>query len=74
MTAIRLMKKRAGEMRGRVMGVWAWSLGMGPVGAIILGILGNIFGVREALGIGALILLVTSITVAFVVPYVRRLP
>jgi MFS family permease len=62
------------EMRGRVMGVWAWSLGMGPVGAIILGILGNIFGVREALGIGALILLVTSITVGFVVPYVRRLP
>ncbi len=62
------------QMRGRVMGAWTLAIGMGPVGALILGVLGENFGVRNALGVGSLILLGSSLSVAFLLPYVRRLP
>jgi MFS family permease len=60
------------EMRGRVMGAWTLALGFGPVGALLLGLWGELWGVRTALYIGSAIL--TAAAAAMIAsPRVRRL-
>ncbi|MBM3925816.1 MAG: MFS transporter [SAR202 cluster bacterium] len=60
------------EMRGRVMGAWTLALGFGPVGALLLGLWGELWGVRVALYIGSAILAAAAVAL-IATPWVRRL-
>ena len=60
-------------MRGRVIGVWGISLGVGPPGAFLLGYLAERVGPEFAVGLSGIILSTAVIIVAVAVPQVRRL-
>jgi MFS family permease len=61
------------EMLGRVFGVMGTlAMGMNPLGLILAGLLGQVFGVREGLWIGGGAIVALSV-LAFLLPMVRAL-
>ena len=60
------------QMRGRVMGAWTFCIGMGPIGAMLIGYMAETIGVQYAVGIsGALLVLATAI-ITIAVPRLRK--
>ena len=66
-----LQRHSAGQMRGRVMALWAIVfLGSTPIGAPLTGLVGAHFGARTALGMGAV---ATLLTAAWATAAMRRI-
>jgi MFS family permease len=53
------------ELRGRVMGIYALSFAIAPIGATVLGMLGGVMGTAGAVGVGAVVLCGLSAVVIF---------
>ncbi len=60
------------RMRGRVMGAWTFCIGMGPIGAMLIGYLAEIIGVQHAVGISGALLVLATLIVAVAVPVLRK--
>ena len=62
------------EQRGRAMGSWTLSIGVGPVGKLGVGALGEAIGAPGALLVNGAILAIVGVSAAVVLPRIRRLP
>ena len=62
------------EQRGRAMGSWTLSIGVGPVGKVGVGALGEAIGAPGALLVNGVILALVGVTAAVALPRIRRLP
>ena len=60
------------RMRGREMGAWTFCIGMGPIGAMLIGYLAEIIGVQHAVGISGALLVLATLIVAVAVPVLRK--
>jgi len=61
-----------GQMRGRVMSLWAIVfLGSTPIGAPLTGLVAAHFGARAALGMGAVATLLTAVGATFAMRHIR---
>lgn len=61
------------ELRGRAGGAWVVAIGLAPLGQLQIGALASLFSVSVALGASGLALTALAMTVATLVPRVRRL-
>jgi hypothetical protein len=61
------------HLRGRAGGAWVVAIGLAPLGQFQIGALASLFGVSVALGASGLALTALAVTVALLVPRVRRL-
>ena len=61
------------EQRGRAMGSWVLSIGMGPIGHLEVGGLASILGAPGALLVNGAILTTISLATALCLPRIRRL-
>ena len=68
-----LQKNVPEEMRGRAVGAWVLSIGMGPVGTMYLGLVADRIGAPLAVGINGAIVSVLALAVLVGLPRVRRL-
>ena len=62
------------EQRGRAMGSWTLSIGVGPVGKLGVGALGEAIGAPGALLVNGAILAIVGVSAAVGLPRIRRLP
>ena len=62
------------EQRGRAMGSWTLSIGVGPVGKVGVGALGEAIGAPGALLVNGAILALVGVTAVVALPRIRRLP
>lgn len=62
------------EQRGRAMGSWTLSIGVGPVGKLGVGALGEAIGAPGALLVNGAILAFVGVSAVVVLPRIRRLP
>ena len=62
------------EQRGRAMGSWTLSIGVGPVGKLGVGALGEAIGAPGALLVNGVILAIVGVSASVVLPRIRRLP
>ena len=60
------------RLRGRVIGGWVFAIGFGWVGHLSMGAIGELIGVRWALGGAGLVVAVTSLLVLAISPLLRR--
>ena len=60
------------RLRGRVIGGWVFAIGFGWVGHLSMGAVGELIGVRWALGGAGLVVAVTSLIVLAISPLLRR--
>ncbi len=60
------------RLRGRVIGGWVFAIGFGWVGHLAMGAVGELVGVRWAIGGAGLVVVVTSITVLALSRVLRR--
>ena len=60
------------RLRGRVIGGWVFAIGFGWVGHLAMGVVGDTFGVRWAIGGAGLIVAATSLIVLAISPVLRR--
>ena len=60
------------RLRGRVIGGWVFAIGFGWVGHLSMGAVGELIGVRWALGGAGLVVAVTSLFVLVISPLLRR--
>lgn len=61
------------SLRGRVMGIYTFTFfGMMPIGALIMGTLAEKFGEPEAIVIGSIVTLVSSLIIFFTLPTLRK--
>jgi hypothetical protein len=63
----------ANEQRGRAMGAWVVGIGTAPVGHLEIGYLAGVAGVRLALLLNGVALMVLAGAFAFCLPRLRRL-
>lgn len=61
------------EMRGRVMGVYTLTMGLGTLGALPMGFVGDLVGVPNALALGAILTLLITLAAAWRIQVLRRL-
>ena len=59
-------------MRGRAVGGWVWAIGLGWVGPLILGGIGEALGVSAAIAIGGGVVVALAILATVFVPGLRR--
>ena len=62
----------ADEFRGRVMSVHQFTWGAGALGGIIMGTIGEHFGIQTAIAVGGITIALASILVGFSI--LRQLP
>ena len=62
------------EQRGRAMGSWIFSIGVGPVGHLGVGGLASLLGAPGALLVNGAVLTIVSLATAIGLPRIRRLP
>lgn len=60
------------RLRGRVIGGWVFAIGFGWVGHLSMGAVGELIGVRWALGGAGLVVAVTSLLVLAISPLLRK--
>ena len=60
------------SMRGRAVGAWLFAIGFGWVGHLGLGVLGEYFGVQEALAIAGMGVFSVGVLALLVSPNLRR--
>ena len=60
------------RLRGRVIGGWVFAIGFGWVGHLAMGVVGDAFGVRWAIGGAGLVVVATSLIALAISPILRR--
>ena len=60
------------RLRGRVIGGWVFAIGFGWVGHLAMGLVGDAFGVRWAIGGAGMIVAATSLLALAISPVLRR--
>lgn len=59
-------------MRGRAVGGWVWAIGLGWVGPLILGGVGEALGAPFAIGLGGVAVMVAALVVLVAIPRLRE--
>lgn len=60
------------DQRGRVMGIWMMSIGFGPVGRILIGVVAALLGVQLAVSINGIVMIAIFFLLVALVPKLRR--
>ncbi len=60
------------EMRGRAVGGWVWAIGLGWVGPLILGGIGEALGVPAAISVGGAAVMLAAVIALVAVPVLRE--
>ncbi len=62
----------APEMRGRAVGGWVWAIGLGWVGPLILGGIGEALGVPAAISLGGAAVMLAAVIALVAIPALRE--
>lgn len=68
---ILLQQNVPNEMRGRILGVWTFCIGVGPIGALTIGYLAEVIGVQYAVGISGCVLILAALAITTSRPELR---